>query len=40
MIGDGNLDANINYEYPLRGAVKAHEEIESGTTLDARVLIS
>lgn len=38
-IGDGILDANINYEYPLRDAVKAHQAIESGTTLGATVLI-
>lgn len=38
-IGDGILDANINYEYPLRDAVKAHEAIESGITLGATVLI-
>lgn len=38
-IGDGILDANINYEYPLKDAVMAHEAIESGTTLGATVLI-
>ncbi len=38
-IGDGILDANINYEYPLRDAVKAHQAIESGKTLGATVLI-
>lgn len=38
-IGDGLLDANINYEYPLKDAVKAHEAIESGKTLGATVLI-
>ncbi|MEM9439447.1 MAG: quinone oxidoreductase [Pseudomonadota bacterium] len=38
-IGDGILDANINYEYALRDAVKAHEAIESGKTLGATVLI-
>lgn len=38
-IGDGILDANINYRYPLRDAVKAHEALESGTTLGATVLI-
>jgi NADPH2:quinone reductase len=38
-IGDGILDANINYEYPLKDAVKAHEAIESGITLGATVLI-
>jgi NADPH2:quinone reductase len=38
-IGDGILDANINYEYPLKDAVKAHEAIESGKTLGATVLI-
>ena len=38
-IGDGILDANINYEYALKDAVKAHSAIESGTTLGASVLI-
>jgi NADPH2:quinone reductase len=38
-IGDGILDANINYEYPLKDAAKAHVAIESGTTLGATVLI-
>ena len=38
-IGDGILDANINYQYPLKDAVKAHEAIESGETLGATVLI-
>jgi NADPH2:quinone reductase len=38
-IGDGTLDANINYEYDLRDAVKAHQAIETGTTLGATVLI-
>ena len=39
VIGDGILDANINYEYPLKDAVQAHRAIESGTTLGATVLI-
>lgn len=38
-IADGILDANINYEYPLKDAVQAHAAIESGTTLGATVLI-
>ncbi len=38
-IGDGILNANINYEYALKDAVKAHRAIESGTTLGATVLI-
>ena len=38
-VGDGLLDANINYEYALKDAVKAHQAIESGTTLGATVLI-
>lgn len=38
-IGDGTVKANINYEYPLRDAVRAHQAIESGTTLGATVLI-
>jgi|TARA_B100000378_G_scaffold51913_1_gene38513 NADPH2:quinone reductase len=33
------LDANINYEYALKDAVKAHEAIKSGATLGATVLI-
>lgn len=36
---DGILDASINYEYPLRDAVRAHRAIESGTTFGATVLI-
>lgn len=38
-IEDGILDANINYEYPLSDAPRAHEAIESGKTLGATVLI-
>ena len=38
-IADGVLDANVNYEYALKDAVKAHEAIESGTTRGATVLI-
>jgi NADPH2:quinone reductase len=38
-IRDGIIDANINYEYALKDAVKAHQAIESGTTLGATVLI-
>ena len=38
-IGNNILDANINYEYALKDAVKAHEAIESGTTIGATVLI-
>lgn len=38
-IGDGLLDANINYEIPLKEAVRAHQAIESGRTLGATVLI-
>ena len=38
-IGDGILDANINYEYSLKDAVQAHQAIESGKTLGATVLI-
>ena len=38
-IGDGILDANVNYEYALKDAVKAHEALESGTTLGSTVLI-
>ena len=38
-IDDGVIDANINYEYPLKDAVHAHKAIESGTTLGATILI-
>jgi len=38
-ISDGVIDANINYEYPLKDAVQAHQAIESGTTLGATLLI-
>ncbi|MFB9150816.1 quinone oxidoreductase family protein [Roseovarius ramblicola] len=38
-IGEGILDANINYEYPLKDAVRAHRAIGSGKTLGATVLI-
>ena len=38
-ISDGILDANINYEYALKDAVKAHAAIESGKTIGATVLI-
>jgi NADPH2:quinone reductase len=38
-IRDGVINANINYEYPLKDAVAAHVAIESGTTLGATVLL-
>jgi NADPH2:quinone reductase len=38
-VGDGILDANINYEYPLKDAAQAHRAIESGKTLGATVLL-
>ena len=38
-VADGILEANVNYEYPLKDAVIAHEAIESGNTLGATVLI-
>ena len=38
-IENGILDANINYEYALKDAVKAHKAIESGKTVGATVLI-
>ena len=38
-IGDGVLDANINYEYALKDAVSAHRAIESGNTRGSTVLI-
>ena len=39
LLGDGILDAKINYEYALKDAVKAHEAIEGGGTLGATVLV-
>ncbi len=38
-IRDGIIEPNINYEYPLEDAVKAHQAIESGTTTGASVLL-
>ena len=38
-IRNGVLNANVNYEYPLREAVAAHRAIESGATLGATVLL-
>ena len=38
-IDNGVIDANINYEYPLKDAVHAHKAIESGTTHGATLLI-
>jgi len=38
-ISSGILNPNINYEYPLKEAVKAHEAIESGKTMGATVLL-
>lgn len=38
-IGDGIVKANINYEFALKDAVKAHTAIESGKTTGAMVLI-
>ena len=38
-VADGIIAANVNYEYPLKDAVVAHEAIESGNTLGAAVLI-
>ena len=38
-VADGILAANVNYEYPLKDAVVAHEAIESGNTLGSAVLI-
>ena len=38
-LGDRVISANINYEYELKDAVKAHKAIESGKTLGASVLI-
>ena len=38
-IRDGVIDANVNYEYPLKEAVAAHQAIESGTTLGATILL-
>ena len=38
-IRDGIIVPNINYEYPLEDAVKAHQTIERGTTTGASVLL-
>ena len=38
-IRNGIIKPNINYEYPLKDAVKAHQAIESGTTTGASVLL-
>ena len=38
-IGDGILKTNINYEFALKDAVKAHEAIEAGKTLGATILV-
>jgi NADPH2:quinone reductase len=38
-IRDVVIEPNINYEYPLKDAVKAHQAIESGTTSGASVLL-
>lgn len=35
----GHVKADVNYEYALKDAVKAHQAIESGETLGATVLI-
>jgi NADPH2:quinone reductase len=39
-ISEGILHANINAQYALRDAVKAHQVIENGKTFGATVLIS
>lgn len=38
-IHNGVVKPNINYEYALKDAVKAHQAIQSGTTVGATVLI-
>ncbi len=38
-IDNGIVQANINYEYALKDAVKAHQAVESGQTVGATVLI-
>ena len=38
-ISKGIIKANINYEFPLKDAVRAHKAIESGKTIGAAVLI-
>ncbi|MCY3984865.1 MAG: hypothetical protein OXE85_13225 [Roseovarius sp.] len=38
-MGDGILDAAINYECPLKDAVKAHQAMESGKTPGATALV-
>jgi NADPH2:quinone reductase len=39
-IRNGIIEPNINYEYPLKDAVKAHQAIESGTTTGTSVLLA
>ena len=39
VIGKGVIRADIEREYPLADAVKAHEAIESGTTTGASILV-
>ncbi|MGI9382427.1 MAG: quinone oxidoreductase family protein [Methyloligellaceae bacterium] len=39
VIRAGVLDANINYEYPLKNAVEAHRAIEDARTTGATVLL-
>ena len=38
-ISEGIIKSNINYQYPLKEAVRAHQAIESGKTIGATVLI-
>ena len=37
-IDNGVIDANLNYEYPLKDAEQTHQAIESGTTLGGTLL--
>jgi NADPH:quinone reductase-like Zn-dependent oxidoreductase len=39
VIEQAVIRADINKEYPLKDAVKAHEAIESGATTGASILI-
>lgn len=39
VIGGGVLKANINYEYALKAAIKAHEKIQSGKALGSTFLV-
>ena len=38
-ISKGVIKSNVNYEFPLKDAVKAHEAIESGKTEGSIILL-